>query len=131
MRSKVMSAAANDVMRGPASREPTQEPGTRRGSWTTLLGAQLWLLAAFVGMSLIVTAAELWLWDNGLKSPRELAMLVLAGGVLVSLALRYGRRLIDSERAAESAGADSGPSSAAGAGRPAQSAKHPALVPHR
>ena len=126
-----MNAAENHVVGSSVPQEQARDPGTQGYSWT-LLGALLWLLAAFIGMSLIVTAAELWLWDNGLKSPRELAALVLAGGVLVALASRYGRRLIGgSERAIESPGPHSGPSSAAGAGRPAQSARLPLPVPHR
>ena len=66
---------------------------SRNDAWL-LIVAKLWLLAAFVGMSLMVIAAEIWWWDNAALPVRKLALLTLAGAALVTIAWRTGSRLL-------------------------------------
>src|SRR5215831_8865169 len=66
---------------------------SRNDAWL-LIVAKLWLLAAFIGMSLMVIAAEIWWWDNAALAARKLALLMLAGAALVIVAWRTGSRLL-------------------------------------
>jgi hypothetical protein len=59
-----------------------------------LIVAKLWLLAALIGMSLMVIAAEIWWSDTAAMPARKLALLMLAGAALVILAWRTGSRLL-------------------------------------
>lgn len=70
-------------------------PSAKRQVSRMLLLAQFGLLAAFVGMSLVVIAAELWLLDNGGQSLRMLGGLALSGAILVALGWRSVTRFAD------------------------------------
>jgi len=70
------------------------QPFRSRNNACLLTVAKLWLLAAFIGMSLMVIAAEIWWWDNAALPARKLAVVMLAGGALVILAWRTGSRLL-------------------------------------
>jgi len=69
-------------------------PLASRGANWTLTLARLCVLAAFIGMSLMVIAAELWWWDNGAQPTRKLVLLMLCGAALAAIAWRAGSRLL-------------------------------------
>jgi hypothetical protein len=66
---------------------------SRDANWTLTL-ARLCVLASFIGMSLMVIAAELWWWDNGVQPTQKLMLLMLCGAALAAIAWRAGSRLL-------------------------------------
>jgi hypothetical protein len=98
-----------------------------RLTWA-LFAAQLWLLAAFVAMSLVAIAAKRFLAGPVEAQPAAAPALGLAGAVLTPVAWRNVARQLG--RAELELAADAEPASSSGAGRLAPG-KPPLLVAHR
>lgn len=89
-----MKIDSDHIFRSAELNGAFSQPFRNRNDAWLLIVAKLWLLAAFVGMSLMVIAAEIWWWDNAALPARKLALLMLAGATLVALAWRTGSRLL-------------------------------------
>jgi hypothetical protein len=87
-----MKIDSDHIFRNAELNGAFSQPFRRRNDAWLLIVAKLWLLAAFVGVSLMVIAAEIWWWDNAALPARKLALLMLTGAALVALAWRTGSR---------------------------------------
>ena len=123
-----MNGENNHVLHTSALDGQALDPRPPRFTWT-LFAAQLWLLAAFVGMSLFAIAARLLLTARDEPRPTAVLVLGLLGAVLAPVAWwNLACELARAER--ETMTTDAGPAAATAPDRIAP-AKSLLLASHR